>query len=138
MVTFWAEGRSCHPVHPAFQAPARHEHFTARVRNPCPSRGMRAAECARGDFRGFLELLMGVAQGTLLTDPRAVAFSEVDRANTMADFAAARRHILFTARVKLAHWQQLPLELFGLAHTDPASARQRGERCLASYAAAGD
>eukprot|EP00969_Alexandrium_andersonii_P281435 12441727-Alexandrium_andersonii.AAC.1 len=99
---------------------------------------MRAADCAAGKFFAFLDLLLGVAYGTLLSDARVAALSDADRSAVLGDFAAARRHVVFTLGIKMAHWGQLPWKLFGLAHPETTVARECGRRALALYAAAGD
>ena len=48
----------------------------------------------------------------------------------LADFTAARRHIIFTLTLKLSFWRQLPWILFGLAHHIPTAARECGRRAL--------
>eukprot|EP00969_Alexandrium_andersonii_P349924 15432157-Alexandrium_andersonii.AAC.1 len=99
---------------------------------------MRAPDCACGKFAAFLELLLNVAQGALLGDARIAVLSDTDRGAVLADFASARRHVLFTMDVKTAHWQQLPWKLFGVAHPDESEAREAARHALALFAACGD
>jgi hypothetical protein len=72
----------------------------------------------------------GLANVALLLDPVVAALPNEDKALLMRDFALLRRHILFTFKIKLAFWLQLPWAFAGLAHRNVAKARKLAEKLL--------
>eukprot|EP00969_Alexandrium_andersonii_P049451 2170758-Alexandrium_andersonii.AAC.1 len=66
----------------------------------------RAPELAAGALSGFAKALCSQANSRVV---RMVANLPAEaQALVLQDYAAARRQLLFTLRVKLGHWRQLP------------------------------
>ena len=78
---------------------------------------------AAGFLTELVQSLLDVANAELFLKPCVLALEEDGRAQLMLDFAAARRYVFFTLRVKTGHWRQLPWILFGMAHWDVDIAR---------------
>ena len=87
------------------------------------------------EMLAVVTLLLSVANSTLLVDPSMAALSETEKAEILADFAAARAYMLFHLRLKFGHWGQLPWILLGLAHPDVEKARACMRRALQLYEA---
>ena len=133
-VATWAEGCPCHSRQPQLQGRTRHLRVAAfqRVLNmdTCPLRCMRAAEMARVGVMPLLEPLFRSLNTALLLEPTIAALSAADKAMIVRDYAAIRRHIMFTFATKCAFWNQVPWVLAGLAHKDESVARRCCRRAL--------
>ena len=133
-VANWAEGCPCHSKRPELRGRTRHLRVAAFQRalntDTCPLRSMRAAELARVGVMPLLEPLFRSLNTALLLEPTIAALSAADKAIVVRDYAAIRRHIMFTFATKCAFWNQVPWVLAGLAHKDPAVARRCCRRAL--------
>eukprot|EP00969_Alexandrium_andersonii_P284699 12585102-Alexandrium_andersonii.AAC.1 len=118
----WAEACPCHskpdpaapPLPPALSSKdwekaqlKRRQHFAKRFKVPsCPLASRRAPELATGRMEDFLDELLATCLQELQMLLRQL--SQGEAATLVQDFQAARAHLLYTLRVKLSHWQQLP------------------------------
>lgn len=140
-ISGWSEGCPCHSAAPALQGPRRHTVGGLRARidaEACPLSTRRAPECAAGNFKALLVQLLRIVNSSVLLDPATLRCSEEQRTVLMCDFQCARRHINLVMSTKLAHWEQLPHVLFGIAHHDAAVARNCAARALRLFAHSGD
>jgi hypothetical protein len=137
----WAEGCPCHSDDPNLRGPARHHAagLQARIgKKSCPLDTRRAPECAAGELLRILKRLLDLSNMSVLMDPLTLACAPGERAEILANFAAARRQLLMTFSLKLSHWQQLPHVLFGIAHHDSNRARDLARRALQIFNMAGN
>jgi hypothetical protein len=137
----WAEGCPCHSSDPRLRGPARHRAngLQARIgKASCPLDTRRAPECASGEIVKILQRLLNISNTSVLMDPLTLACMPEDRGKVIGDFAAARRQLVMAFSCKLAHWQQLPYVLFGVAHHDLELARSAARRALQLFHHAGD
>lgn len=86
----------------------------------------------------MVQRLLSLSHSWLLTSPSFLALTEEERALVVRNWAGGKRHVLFSLRLKMSFWFQLPWCLFALAHPDEATARASMRRALALYATAGD
>ena len=63
---------------------------------------------------------------------------EALRQEIMLEFERARSHLLSHLTLKLSHWSQPPLILFGLAHPDQRQAHAVFDKCLGLDASCDD
>ena len=133
-LTAWCQGCPCHTGAPILQGASRLARAAIFRRafdeTGCPLRTMRAAEVASGAVGTFLRRLFSSVNTSVLLDPSVAGLAPDERAIVMRDFAAVRKHVLFTFSVKLAFWNQLPWCLAGVAHMDSAIARRCARRSL--------
>ena len=59
-----------------------------------------------------------ISSRSILRDIPA-SFSEEQRLTIIRDYEKARVHLVGVFALKLAHWQEVPFAIFGLAHFDP-------------------
>ena len=122
----WAESCSCHfhILHGdlANGIDASPLDVPANVRQAaqsCPLRGRRCPELAAGELMTLIASLYDVSRAAMLKDiPPELSASQ--RSNIISDYERARACLLGTFTVKLAHWQQPPYVMFGLAHAKPS------------------
>ena len=127
----WSEGCLCHSEVPALQGPDRHSFGGLAARTGtslCPLATRRAPECAAGGLSILLQRDCDVVDVSVILDPTTLQCSQPERDLLLLDWSRARRHMRFVFSIKLAHWEQLPHVLFGVAHHCQATARRCARR----------
>ena len=130
----WVQGCPCHSRSPADLGPLRArqaEHERQRPVQPCPMRSRRAPEVVAGEFFQVLGNLHAI--GNTWLSRLASRLPQEQRDLVLQDYAAARAHLAYYLRLKLAHWQFLPYTILGLGHASPQESRNCAAVCLALF-----
>lgn len=132
----WSEGCPCHPLPErtdAARGQSRNDLMTDIGMHSCPMATRRAAECACGAVDNLVDELFTTRSAELLFDDVLREASPEERGRVLQDFAALRRHVVFTLNIKLSFWKQLPWIAFGISHHEVNQAIAAGSRMLALY-----
>ena len=121
-----------HLSHWAESCPCQQHHSQAEA-DSCPLKSCRAPELACGALPVLLQRSLDRAHAELLSFPELSVLSEADLQVVIADWTAARKHVQLLCEIKLAHWQQHPYVLFGIAHHDPQERIKAAKRSLSLY-----
>lgn len=137
-MALWAEGCPCHASSPELLG------LTARQRrrglmqdvgqSSCPMRTMQAPACAAGEHVKFVHQLLDGAKTSLLLHPLMGGLSAEDKSLVMQDFTLGRQHIQLCLLTRLSFGDQLPWQLFGVAHANADVAARCAQRSLVLYA----
>lgn len=135
-VAYWSEGCMCHttlngPRHAYHQRARQFEHDYGVT--SCPMRTMQAPSFAAGRHFEVLDDLLNRANAELVFDRRVAALNNEERSALLTDWSRGRAHLVFSFRVKLSFWRQLPWVFCGLGHPCLATARACAARALALY-----
>ena len=101
-------------------------------KHSCVFRGRRGPEIASGDLLCVLDHMLAAANHrvTLVVLP---ACDSESQGRIVADFEAAKQHLLFHLRVQFSSWSHLPRVLLGVHHLDEAKARQCAVSALTQW-----
>ncbi|CAE7662441.1 unnamed protein product [Symbiodinium sp. CCMP2592] len=123
-ISHWAESCPCT------------SHSSDRAAQTCPLRSSRAPELAAGALPLLVKRSFDVAHGHLLALEETSRLTPAELKTLVADWTAARRHVLLLVDLKLSHWQQLPYIAFGMGHHCPDVRRKAAVQTLRLYDAA--
>ena len=103
----------------------------------CPLAGCRGPELACGEVQSICDALLtnGATEVLLKFCP---PLQGPDKELLVSEYERGRRQLMFYLTVKLGCWQQLPLQLVGIAHSNESKAREAAASCLQLFAAYGD
>lgn len=133
----WAEGCPCHDrvrlelsqLSKGERCPWHKE--MAVCADTCPLRGRRCAELAAGDFQEVISDLYKQEAASLYLDLPTTLLDE-QRLAIVSDFEKSRQHLLSTFILKLAHWKEMPYNVFAVAHYQAEKAMQAYHIAMAS------